>query len=117
MDAPSQPTWSTWREIPGVVGYPPHLRRTLVIAVVVGTILFAINQLDVVMRGDASTATWIKSALTYVVPFLVANSGIVVASRVDREDDGEVRRRWEARPTGRSRAPGRHGGRGRWRGR
>ncbi len=69
-----------------MVCYRPHLRRTLVIALVVGTVLFAINQLDVVLRGDASGAVWLKSATTYLVPFAVSNAGVLVASRVERPD-------------------------------
>jgi hypothetical protein len=76
-----QPTWTTWREAIAVIAYRPHLRRTIVIAVVVGTMLFAINQLDVVVRGDATAVVWIKSAVTYVVPFCVANAGVLAASR------------------------------------
>lgn len=75
------PTWTSWREVPGVVLYRPHLRRTATVALVVGTILFAINQLDVVMRGDATTVVWIKSAVTFVVPFCVANAGVLVGTR------------------------------------
>lgn len=80
------PTWATLREAAGVVGYRPHLRKTVAIALVVGTVLFCINQLDVVLRGDATAVVWIKSAVTYVVPFVVANLGVLVASRVDRPD-------------------------------
>jgi hypothetical protein len=75
------PTWSTWRQAVRVVCYPPHLRRTVTISLVVGTILFAINQLDVVVRGDATTAVWVKAAITYLVPFAVSNAGILIASR------------------------------------
>ena len=75
------PTWSTWREALAVVRYPPHLRRTITIALIVGTILFTINQLDVVLRGDATAVVWIKSALTYLVPFTVSNAGVLVATR------------------------------------
>ena len=75
------PTWSTWRGALRVVLYPPHLRQTVTIALVVGTILFAINQLDVVMSGSADTVVWIKSAVTYLVPFAVSNAGVLVASR------------------------------------
>jgi hypothetical protein len=78
------PTWSTWRQAARVVSYPPHLRRTVSIALIVGTILFAINQLDVVIRGDATTIVWAKVAITYVVPFAVANAGILIASRANR---------------------------------
>ena len=59
---------------------PPHLRRTLLTTVIVGTLLFCINQLDVVLAGDATRATWLKSALTYAVPFAVSNVGILIAS-------------------------------------
>jgi hypothetical protein len=64
-----------------VIAYRPHLRKTVRIALVVGTVLFCINQLDVVLRGNASTATWVKGTITYLVPFVVSNLGVLVASR------------------------------------
>jgi hypothetical protein len=82
------PTWATWQDAVHVVCYRPHLRKTAAIALVVGTVLFGINQLDVVLRGDATAAVWIKSAVTYLVPFCVSNGGVLVASRVDRHDRG-----------------------------
>jgi hypothetical protein len=75
------PTWSTWREAVAVVVYSPHLRKTVTIALIVGTVLFAINQLDVVLRGEATAVVWIKSAVTYLVPFAVSNAGVLVATR------------------------------------
>lgn len=75
------PTWSTWREAARVVTHRSHLRRTITIALIVGTLLFAINQLDVVLRGDATVAVWVKAAVTYVVPFAVSNAGVLVGSR------------------------------------
>jgi hypothetical protein len=77
----SPPTWTTWREALAVVTYRPHLRKTVTIALVVGTILFAINQLDVVLRGEATAVVWIKSAVTYLVPFAVSNAGVLVATK------------------------------------
>jgi hypothetical protein len=59
----------------------PHLRQTIRAALVVGTVLFAINQLDVVLTGKATWVTWLKVMLTYLVPFLVANYGLLVAGR------------------------------------
>lgn len=61
--------------------YRPHLNKTVRIALVVGTVLFAINQLDVVLRGRATPLVWFKIALTYLVPFCVSNVGILIASR------------------------------------
>jgi len=53
----------------------------VVIAVVVGTLLFCINQLDVVIRGEATTVVWLKTALTYAVPFVVSNLGVLTGTR------------------------------------
>ena len=75
-------TWRTWREAFVVVTRPQHLRRTVTIALVVGTILFGINQLDVVLRGDADAVTWIKAAVTYVVPFCVSSAGLLVGTHL-----------------------------------
>jgi hypothetical protein len=77
----SAPTWATWREAIRVIAYRPHLRKTILIALAVGTVLFCINQLDVVLRGDATSTVWVKTAVTYLVPFCVANAGVLVASR------------------------------------
>jgi hypothetical protein len=73
--------WTTCREALQVCLHRPHLRRTAGIALVVGTILFAINQLDVVLAGRATAGVWVKVALTYLVPFCVSNWGVLVATR------------------------------------
>ena len=64
-----------------VVLLPAHLKRSAATALVVGTILFAINQLSVVIDGQATAVTWIKTGVTYLVPFGVANLGILIATR------------------------------------
>ncbi|GAC1332634.1 MAG: nitrate/nitrite transporter NrtS [Mycobacteriales bacterium] len=79
------PQWSTAREALSVMARPRHLRRTVVTALVVGTVLFVINQLDVVLAGRASWATWVKGVVTYLVPFGVANVGILIATRKPSE--------------------------------
>lgn len=75
------PTWSSLVEACRVVLDRRHLRATTRIALAVGTVLFSINQLDVVLAGNASTATWVKSGVTYFVPFVVSNLGILTATR------------------------------------
>lgn len=70
-----------------MVMYRPHLRRTLLTALIVGTVLFAINQLDVVLSGAATAGTWVKVAVTYLVPVAVANVGVLVASRRPADAD------------------------------
>jgi hypothetical protein len=80
-ERPARPTWATWREALSVVWYRDHLRTTLRIALIVGTVLFTINQLDVVLSGKATAATWVKSGITYFVPFIVSNLGVLTATR------------------------------------
>ena len=75
-----RPTWSTWREALAVVRYRPHLLKTIRVALIVGTVIFSINQLDVVIRGKATVGTYVKSSLTYLVPFCVSNYGILVGT-------------------------------------
>jgi hypothetical protein len=75
------PTWSRWTEIPAVVLHLPYLKRTLGVALTVGSMLFVINQLDVVLDGRADWRVWLKGLFTYCVPFAVSNWGIVTASR------------------------------------
>jgi hypothetical protein len=77
----SAPTWSRPVEILWVCFELRNLSRCIVAALMVGTILFLINQADVVFGGRATTSTWIKIGLSYLVPYFVANYGIVLASR------------------------------------
>jgi hypothetical protein len=74
------PSWSQWGQIPAVCFHPPNLRMSLIVAAVVGTILLVINQLDVLLRGQATPLVWVKIALTFLVPFCVSNYGILIAS-------------------------------------
>jgi hypothetical protein len=56
---------------------PSNLRRTVRIALVVGVILTLINQSGVLFSGEATTLTWIRCGLNFVVPFLVSNAGLL----------------------------------------
>jgi hypothetical protein len=95
--APGQPAlppvWTRWTEIPRVVFHPPYLRRTIRIALLVGSVLFAINHLDEVIRGQASPVTWIKGAFTCLVPFCVSNTGVLIAARRPAHSGQQLARR------------------------
>jgi hypothetical protein len=62
-----------------------HLRRTLKIALVVGTLLTVINQLDIILKGNADALTWVKCGLNYCVPFVVSNLGLLAGKRAEVE--------------------------------
>jgi hypothetical protein len=74
-------TWSTWREVASVVVASQNLRKTISIALIVGTAFFAMNQLGVIMAGRATALIWLKTALTYLTPLFVSNFGILSATR------------------------------------
>ncbi len=54
-------------------------KRSVLTALVVGTILTAINQGDVILAGEAPS--FLKIGLNYLVPFCVATYGAVSAKR------------------------------------
>ena len=64
-----------------------HLRRTLRIALVVGIVLTAINQADVILRGEATTITWVKTGLNFCVPFVVSNLGLLAGRERESATD------------------------------
>lgn len=78
---PSPSSWRHFSEIPSVCFAPHNLRKTIPLALLVGTLLFLINQSQLVFSDTATFSTYARIVLTYLVPFLVANYGILVATR------------------------------------
>ena len=60
----------------------PMLRRSALIALVVGTILTAINQGDVLLAGRWAPALAWKLPMTYAVPFIVATLGALGTGKI-----------------------------------
>jgi hypothetical protein len=79
--AAAAPTWSTPLEALRVVFLRTTLRRTIPIALVVGTILSLINQAGVVFGGEATLVTWLRVGANYLVPFCVSSLGFLSATR------------------------------------
>jgi hypothetical protein len=77
--AGSAPTLRCWRH---AVFYGPVFRRALQVSAVVGTILFIINQLAVVLSGMVTSLVVLRIALTYVVPFLVSTYSALNINRL-----------------------------------
>lgn len=68
---------------------PACARRSLAVAVVVGTILNLINQGDALLAG--ADLNWWKIALTYVVPFCVATYGACSMALITGRREAEAR--------------------------
>ena len=63
------------------VRYRPMLRRSVLTALVVGTVLVAINQGATLAAGDVRPALLWQVPLTYLVPFFVASWGALSNSK------------------------------------
>lgn len=61
--------------------YGPLLRRSLLTALFVGTVLTAINQGAAIVEGRLSANLYWQIPLTYCVPFCVATWGALTNSR------------------------------------
>ena len=59
----------------------PMLRKSLLVALVIGTILAFLNHGDTFLSGSWSPGLYWKVPLTYVVPFCVATFGALVNCR------------------------------------
>ncbi len=62
--------------------YRPVLRRAIYVSLVVGTILTAINQGDVLLAGAFTPIVAAKILLTYLVPYSVSTFSALSANRV-----------------------------------
>jgi hypothetical protein len=60
----------------------PLVRNGIATALVVGTVLTAINQGDVLLRGAVTGVVLVKIALTFAVPYVVSTNGALMISRV-----------------------------------
>lgn len=63
----------------------PVLKRSVSVAIIIGTLLNAINQGDVIIEGG-TPVIW-KLALTYLVPFAVATYGAYAALAITAPPD------------------------------
>jgi len=63
------------------IRHRPMLRRSLIVALVVGTLLTLLNQGDIIIAGSWKGALYWKVPLTYCVPFCVATYGALTNIR------------------------------------
>ena len=61
--------------------YRPLVIRSVVICLLIGTVLTAINQGNVIVQGDLPMALAWKIPLTYAVPYCVATVGAILNAR------------------------------------
>ena len=78
---PRENTWRTWQEAAALVLATKNVKRTVRIALTVGSVFFAMDQLGTIMAGHAGTIVWLKAVLTYLTPLIVSNVGVLSTTR------------------------------------
>lgn len=63
------------------VRHRPMVRRSLIVALVVGSILTLLNQGDILFAGSWNSALYWKIPLTFCIPFCVATYGALSSAR------------------------------------
>jgi hypothetical protein len=78
---PAPLTWSSGRECVHLFLQGVTVRTAGRVALVVGTILSAVNQGSTIVDGTATWVTWTRVGVNYCVPFVVASIGFLSACR------------------------------------
>jgi hypothetical protein len=76
-----RPVWTRPLEAVALVLRGRTARVAVPVAAVVGTVISMVNQGDVVITGQANAVTWVRIAVNYVVPFIVASVAYLSACR------------------------------------
>lgn len=93
-------SWTRPRDAVLLVVRGRTARKALPVAAVVGTVLSLVNQGSVIAAGAPSTSTWIRVAVNYLVPFLVASIGYLSGRRMRGPADD-----WAGHPRQRPHGP------------
>jgi len=57
------------------------IRRSIIIAIIVGGVIIAVNQIDIILSGQITPLVWLKMFITPCVPFCVSLYGAYLAYR------------------------------------
>jgi hypothetical protein len=57
------------------------IRRSVIIAIIVGGVIIAVNQIDIILSGQIAPLVWLKIFVTPCVPFCVSLYGAYLAYR------------------------------------
>jgi hypothetical protein len=74
-------SWTHPYEAAMLVARGRTARRALLVAAIVGTVLSLVNQAQTVLSGTSTTGAWVRVAVNYAVPFIVASMGYLSGRR------------------------------------
>lgn len=81
LSVSSRPEWHSPAEAVRHIVTGRTLRPAGPVALVVGTLLSAVNEGSVIINGEVSGTTIIRIIVNFTVPFLVASLGFLLACR------------------------------------
>jgi hypothetical protein len=73
--------WSTWPQAAGLVLTGATFRPAFPVALVVGTLLCAVNQGSALVDGSIDVVTALRMVANYAIPYLVSSVGFLSAYR------------------------------------
>jgi len=84
MSQPSEhpAAWSSWPQAVRLMVTGATLRTSLPVALLVGTLLCAVNQGTAVAAGDIDATTLARLAANYAIPYVVSSIGFLDAHRL-----------------------------------
>jgi hypothetical protein len=77
----ARPVWTRPPEAIALVLRGRTARVAVPVAAVVGTVISLVNQGSVVIEGQETGVTWVRIAVNYLVPFIVASVAYLAACR------------------------------------
>ena len=75
------------------VALPSQICKSLVTAIVVGRRCSRYTNSTACSRDTSLGSTWVKGGVTHLVPFAVANIGILIGTRANREKPNPMRQK------------------------
>ncbi|MBB4908696.1 nitrate/nitrite transporter NrtS [Actinophytocola algeriensis] len=81
----ARPVWSRRSEAVLLVLRGRTARVAVPVAAVVGTVISVVNQAEVIIGGHATGVTWVRIAVNYVVPYIVASVAYLSACRSNHQ--------------------------------
>ena len=74
--------WRTYGQAAALIARGATARPAIKVALIVGTLLSLVNEGSVIGSGHATVSTWVRVAVNYLVPYVVASAGYLAAFRV-----------------------------------
>lgn len=91
MNGSAPPEWRSFAEAIRLIAHGWTARAAAPVAAVVGTLLSLVNEGSSLINGTLTPVVLVRIAVNFAVPFLVASTGYLMATRLPAEPSPELR--------------------------